>query len=75
MSALEQEIVDKFRLLEPDARQRVLQTLADTARSSFDADAWWVQVEALQADIRARLGESATTGVLSLLDELREEAS
>lgn len=72
---LEQEIIEKFRQLEPNAKQRVLQTLADTAQSSFDYDAWWAEVEALQADIRSRIGDTGTVGALSLLDELREEAS
>ena len=75
MNVLEQEIIEKFRQLEPDAKQRVLQTLADTAQSSFDYDAWWTEVEALQADIRSRIGDTGTVGALSLLDELREEAS
>ena len=72
---LEQEIIEKFRQLEPDAKQRVLQTLADTTQSSFDYDTWWAEVEALQADIRSRIGDTGTVGALSLLDELREEAS
>lgn len=75
MNVLEQEIIDKFQQLEPDARQRVLQKLTDTAQSSFDYDGWWAEVEALQADIRSRIGETGTVGALSLLDELREEAS
>jgi hypothetical protein len=75
MSTLEKEIIEMFQRLEPDAKQRVLQTLAVNVQSSFDYDAWWAEVEALQADIRARLGDTATVGALSLLDELREEAS
>jgi hypothetical protein len=75
MSALEKEILEKFRQLEPDAKQRVLETLTLDAQSSFDYEAWWAEVENLQADIRARLGDTATVGALSLLDELREEAS
>jgi hypothetical protein len=75
MSALEKEIIEKFQRLEPAAKQRVLQTLAENVQTRFDYDAWWAQVENLQADIRARLGDTATVGALSLLDELREEAS
>jgi hypothetical protein len=76
MSILEREIIEKFRLLEPDAKRRVLQTLADATQASlFDYDAWWAEVEALQADIRSRIGDTGTVGALSLLDELREEAS
>jgi hypothetical protein len=75
MSALEQEIIEKFRLLEPAAKQRVLDTLTVNAQSSFDYDEWWARVEALQANIRLRLGKGETVGALSLLDELREEES
>ncbi len=75
MSAPEQEIIEKFYLLEPAARKRVLELLTTNVQSSFDNEAWWEQVEALQASIRARLGEGKTLGALSLLDELREEES
>ena len=75
MSALEQEIVEKFQQLEPAAKRRVLEMLFLSAQSSFDYDDWWGRVEVLQAGIRLRLGEGATVGALSLLDELREEES
>lgn len=75
MSVLEQEIIEKFQLLEPAAKQRVLKTLAFDAQLTFDYAEWWAQVEALQTSIRSRLGDQAMVGALSLLDELREEAS
>lgn len=75
MNVLEREIIEKFQRLEPEAKQRVLQTLSVNVQSPFDYDTWWAEVEVLQADIRARLGNTATVGALSLLDELREEAS
>jgi hypothetical protein len=75
MNALEQEIIEKFHLLEPAAKQRVLETLTIDTPSSFDYDGWWERVEALQFSIRSRLGEGAAVGALSLLDELREEES
>lgn len=75
MSALEQEIIEKFHRLEPAAKQRVLETLSLDVQSVFDYDGWWARVETLQASIRARLGEGETVGALSLLDELREEES
>jgi len=75
VSALEREIIEKFYLLEPAARQRVLEMLTINAQSSFDYDTWWARVEALQVSIRSRLGEGETVGALSLLDELREEES
>lgn len=80
MSALEQEIIDKFRQLDHSAKQRVLSVIEREAKNVpeeavFDYAAWWAEVEALQADIRSRIGDSGTVGALSLLDELREEAS
>lgn len=83
MSTLEREVIEKFRQLEPDAKQRV-RSLIDQESSAeieqsdvatFDYEAWWADVEALQTDIRSRIGETGTVGALSLLDELREEAS
>ena len=73
MSALEREIIEKFQRLEPSAKQRVLETLAVDFQASFDYAGWSAQVEALHASIRSRLGDQATVGALSLLDELREE--
>jgi len=75
MSALEQEIVEKFQQLDIVAKQRVLAHLESTLQSSFNYANWWADIEALQNEIRARLGDQATIGALSLLDELREEAS
>jgi len=75
MSVLEQEIIEKFQRLEPNAKQRVLATLSIDVQTSFDYAGWWLRVEALQTSIRSHLGDQATVGVLSLLDELREEES
>ncbi len=75
MSALERKIIEKFHHLEPDAKQRVLETLSFDVQTSFDDASWWEKAEALQVSIRSRLGDQATVGVLSLLDELREEES
>jgi hypothetical protein len=75
MSALEQEIVEKFQQLDTSAKQRVLAHLEQAAQSSFNYANWWADVEALQNELQARLGNQATVGALSLLDELREEAS
>ncbi|MBW4437762.1 MAG: hypothetical protein KME04_11545 [Pleurocapsa minor GSE-CHR-MK-17-07R] len=75
MSALEQEIIEKFHRLEPAAKQRVLETLSLDVQISFDYAGWWLKADALQASIRSRLGDQASVGALSLLDELREEES
>lgn len=71
MSIVEREIIEKFHHLEPAAKQRVLETLSFDVQTSFDYADWWSRVQALQASIRARLGDQATVDALSLLDELR----
>jgi len=73
MDTPEQEVIEKFHLLEPAAKRRVLQTVSLDLQSSFDYQDWWTQVETLQARIRSRLGDQVSVGALSLLDELREE--
>jgi hypothetical protein len=75
MQTLEREIIAKFQQLQPDARVRVLEMLLAHAHPEFNYDAWWGEVERLQSDIRARIGETETIDALGLLDELREEAS
>jgi hypothetical protein len=82
MTALEREVIEKFRQRDQDAQKRVRDLLVQETdatgqadASVFDYDAWWAATEALQADIRSRIGDTGTVGALSLLDELREEAS
>ena len=75
MHVIEQEIIEKFQQLDPEAKQRILHALSDSIRRSFDYDKWWDEVNTLQAEIRNRLGANATIDAISLLDELREEAS
>jgi hypothetical protein len=82
MSTLEHEVVEKFHKLDKDAKKRVRELIIQETESvgqadtpGFDYDAWWTEVEHLQADIRKRIGDTGTVGALSLLDELREEAS
>jgi len=75
MSALEREILEKLHLLDTSSKVRVLENLNHDLQSTFDYGAWWANVEALQSQISNRLGSDATIGALSLLDELREEAS
>jgi len=57
-------------ILDHSARQRVLATIereAEPEQAAFDYAAWWAEVDALQAAIRSRIGESGTVGVLSHL--------
>lgn len=78
MNTLEHEVIEKFHQLDKDAQKRVRELIVQETEAdieAFDHDAWWAEVAALQADIRARIGDTGTIGSLSLLDELREEAS
>lgn len=71
MSLLEKEIVEKFQQLDKAAKERVLDILLQTPSKTFDYDQWWSEVDALQAQMRARLGEDAIIGAVDLLAELR----
>lgn len=83
MSTPEHEIMEMFHQLHPAAKQRVRalidrETAIEAAQadsSAFDFSTWWTAVETLQADIRSRIGKNGTIGALSLLEELRDEAS
>lgn len=70
MNELENEIIEKFDQLDPEAKQRVLHKMNHILRTSFDYEAWWSEVEALQEDMRARNGDKPP--VISAVDMLRE---
>jgi hypothetical protein len=75
MSILEREVLDKFHQLDTEAQGRVLAQIDHERRKTFDYSQWRADVETLQHSIRQRVGGKADIGALSLLDELREEAS
>lgn len=77
MSALEDEIVAKIRLLDKDAQRRVIALVQSEldAPTAFDHEAWWQQARALRESIQARLGEGETIDTLALLDDVREDRS
>ena len=75
MSALEQEIVDKIRLLDRPAKQRVAEFLSQDLSASFDIDAWLRDVERIREEIALRTGNPQGVSVMDLLDELRDEES
>jgi hypothetical protein len=77
MSAIEADIVERFRQLDDVTKHRVLTLLEnETVRdNSFDFEVWLQRVQALQTEIRATYGEAYTVGSQELLDELREETS
>jgi hypothetical protein len=72
MVALEQEIVEKFRLLDKDAQQRVRRVLNEHTPERFDLEGWWKRVEAVQAEIRAVKGNTPMD-VVGMLREIRED--
>lgn len=75
MSALEQEILDKIRLLDRPAKQRVAEFLSQDLSASFDIDAWLRDVERIREEIALRTGNPQGVSVMDLLDELRDEES
>lgn len=72
MVALEQEIVEKFRLLDKEAQQRVLKVLNEHTPGQFDYQGWWKRVEAIQDEIRATHGDEPMD-VMRMLREIRED--
>lgn len=77
MSALEQEIIAKFRLLDKSAQQRVREIIAHEPESAvpqaFDFDAWQQQIEALRGDIRSSHGGTfPSIDAVNLLRDLRD---
>jgi hypothetical protein len=75
MSALEQEILDKLKLLDRPARQRVLDVLSRSLTSPFDWDAWLREADRLRAEVDADPNNNHSISVLDLLEELRDEES
>jgi hypothetical protein len=80
MSALEQEIYEKFQQLDDDAKQRVLEHLnaepkadSNTEKKRFDFDEWLTGIRAIQEEIRQERGADYRIDVVGLLREVREE--
>ena len=72
MNTLEQEIIDKFRQLDQEAKQRVraliVQQEADTAVLDFDT--WAAEVETIRQQILASHGDQFPE--ISVVDILRD---
>lgn len=68
MSALEREVIDKFRQLQPDAQRRVLAFIErETAAgepAAFDYEGWFREVELLRRQVQAGTGGIDGVGVL-----------
>jgi hypothetical protein len=81
MSALEQEIIEKFQQLQPAEKQRVRalieQEMDSEARlpdaSTFDFGAWAESIEALRQDTRSdNDGKLPAIDVVEMLREIRD---
>jgi hypothetical protein len=72
MSALEQEIFEKFHQLDRTAQQRLIERLQGET-TAFDWDDWMARVNSLQAEVRATHGKEYRVDVVSLLRDIRED--
>lgn len=77
MNTLEQEIIEKFRRLDPDARKRVREVIdqeADLEHQTvrFDFEAWWAAVEAARITLPPD-ASGRTPSASDLVNEVREE--
>lgn len=78
MSALEQEVIEKFLQLDEQAQQRVLVVLKrhqDDIQPKLSLGEWLVHANAFREQLAATYGPDYAVGSQALLDELREEAS
>jgi hypothetical protein len=75
MSALEQTIFEIVRNLDESQQQRVLEFVKALQPAKFDDEAWFKELQSLEAELRQKYGENFATDVQTMLDELREERS
>lgn len=73
MTALEQEIFEKFQQLDRDTQQRLIERLQGEISTTFDWNDWIARVHALQSEVRAAHGKDYRVDVVSLLREIRED--
>ena len=75
MNTLEQEIIEKFRQLDQEARQRVRALIVeqDADAAVFDFDTWAAEVESIRQQIRASHGDQfPKTSVVDILRDIRD---
>jgi hypothetical protein len=81
MTALEQEVLEKFRQLDKDAQARVRAAINEEAptpiiradRQNFDYDAWFREIEELREEIRSdHGGVFPSIDVVGMLREIRD---
>jgi glucan phosphorylase len=73
MSALEQEIIEKFQQLEPHAKQRVRalieQEIANEQKEAFDFDEWVRRIESFRREV---LANKPPIDAVAMLREIRD---
>lgn len=72
MNTLEQEIIEKFRQLDQEARQhvRALIVKQEADATAFDFDIWATEVETVRQQLRASHGDQFPE--ISVVDILRD---
>lgn len=72
-ATIEQEIIEKFESLDPDARERVRVAISEEHPDEFDYRAWREEQLKIRARIKALKGASSIT-YMDLLRETRGES-
>lgn len=70
MSALEQEIVDRFDQLDKDGKQRMLRLLNERVET-FDWDAWFSRVDKLRETMHQERGDAPFVDATTMLRQMR----
>ena len=74
MSALEQEIIEKFYRLDKEAQARVRAQIvqeAESKPSKFDWNQWFAEIDALRETARDEHGNLPFVDAVTLLREIR----
>jgi len=78
MSTLEMEILERFRLLDKDARRRLLTFMEDDSEDAdmqepMSPEEWQVWASSVRAELQQHYGDRMMVSSVELLDEAREE--
>jgi hypothetical protein len=74
MIELEQEIIEKFRQLTPESRERILSSLhEEAALSELSLAEWLTQAETIRAKWQSDITHKHMPSVSELVNEAREE--
>jgi hypothetical protein len=74
MSAIEQEILDRFRQLDDEAKARVIAALTEESSvAPMSAEAWLVWARGFRSEMQAKYGKDKLFGSVDLLHEARED--